>query len=54
MTVRSSTPTSLRALVALLALVAAAFLLLSIGGGYAQGQTDAQVQERTQELEAGK
>lgn len=52
MTVRSSTPTSLRALVALLALVAAAFLLLSIGGGYAQGQTDAQVQERTQELEA--
>ena len=52
MTVRSSTPTSLRALVALLALVAVAFLLLSIGGGYAQGQTDAQVQERTQELEA--
>lgn len=49
---RTSTPTSLRALVALLALVAAAFVLLSFGGGYAQGQTDAQVQERTQELEA--
>lgn len=52
MTVRTSTPTSLRALVALLALVAAAFALLSFGGGYAQGQTDAQVQQRTQELEA--
>lgn len=37
---------------ALLALVATAFVLLSFGGGYAQGQTDAQVQQRTQELEA--
>ncbi len=37
----------------MLALVAVAFVALAIGGGgYAQGQTDTQVQQRTAELEA--
>ena len=37
----------------MLALVAVAFVALAVGGGgYAQGQTEAQVQSRTAELEA--
>ena len=42
---------TLRAVAALLALVVIAFAALAAGGGYAQGQTDVQVQQRTAELE---
>ncbi|MEI2701554.1 MAG: hypothetical protein V9E83_04030 [Baekduia sp.] len=48
-----SSLSALRACAAMLALVAVAFVALAIGGGgYAQGQTDTQVQQRTAELEA--